>query len=560
MIYEQEIQSFLATHLPENTEIKLETPPNQTFGDFAFPCFALAKGMKKSPQLIAHDLAAKLQGSLPSFLEKTLPNGPYVNFFLNKKTLSPVILKTIQEKKEKYGASSQNQTLMIEFSSPNTNKPLHLGHIRNISLGDSISRIFSFLGNHVIKTCLINDRGIHICKSMLAYKKWGHNKLPDKKSDFFVGEFYVLFAQKAKEHPEIEEEAQEMLRLWEAGDKETVALWKKMNQWVYDGFEKTYARLNVTFDKYYYESDIYLFGKEIVHDGLKKGVFVEKEGAIVAALEDIGLPNKVLIRSDGTSLYVTQDIYLAWKKFQDYPLDRSIYVVASEQTLHFQQLFATLKKLEYTWASGCYHLSYGMVLLPEGKMKSREGTVVDADALMDDLFSLAKEEIHKRHQDISSHELEKRSRQVSLAALKFHMLKIDAVKDLVYNPKEAISFEGETGPYVQYTHARICSILRKAVSIPEHITPHYSPQEAAIISQLEKFPAVVLHAAEQYKPSQICRYLLDLSQAVNSYYHEVPILQASEDERNARLYMISSIRIVLENGLRLLGIEAPSEM
>src|SRR3989344_881795 len=368
-----------------------------------------------------------------SLLDKVAPNGPYINFYLNKKNLSTSVLHKIQQQKENYGQQSFGEKIMIEFSSPNTNKPLHLGHVRNISLGDSISRILSFLGNDVIKGCLVNDRGIHICKSMLAYKKWGHNKNPDKKSDFFVGDFYVLFAKKATEHPELEQEAQEMLRLWEKGDKEVVALWKKMNEWVYAGFEETYAKLAVSFDKYYYESAIYLFGKEIAQEGLKKEIFFDKDGAIVAPLQEFGLPDKVLVRSDGTTIYITQDLYLALKKFEDYKLNRSIYVVGSEQNLHFQQLFAILKKLGHKFADGCYHLSYGMVNLPEGKMKSREGTVV----------------------------LQQRGKQVGIAALKFHMLKIDAAKDMVYNPKESISFEGETGPYVQYTHARISSILRK---------------------------------------------------------------------------------------------------
>ena len=561
MDYETAILSLLKKHVNEESELKLEVPPNSEFGDFAFPCFGLSKVQKKSPQLIAHDLAAKLNGMDPSLLEKVTAQGPYVNFFLNKKQLSTTVLNKIAEQKENYGKQKEKKKIMIEFSSPNTNKPLHLGHVRNISLGDSISRIFSFLGNDVIKACLINDRGIHICKSMLAYKKWGHNKNPDKKSDFFVGDFYVLFAKKATEHPELEQEAQEMLRLWEKGDKEIVTLWKKMNAWVYEGFEETYAKLNISFDRYYYESDIYLFGKEIAQEGLKKEIFFDKEGAIVAPLQDAGLPDKVLVRSDGTTIYMTQDLFLAQKKFEEEKLDRSIYVVGSEQNLHFQQLFAILKKLGCRWADGCYHLSYGMVNLPEGKMKSREGTVVDADALILELTTLAKKEIHKRHPEIEHTILENRSRQVGIAAVKFHMLRIDAVKDMVYNPKESINFEGETGPYVQYTHARISSILRKYGKLPEKISLScLGEKERALAALLEKFPAVIVEAASHYKPSYICRYLLDLCQELNSYYHDVPVLKAEEDVKLARLCLLSCIKIVIQNGLGLLGIEAPEEM
>ncbi|MFA6889051.1 MAG: arginine--tRNA ligase [Candidatus Woesearchaeota archaeon] len=553
------IKKILKQHISEPIEISLETPDHK-FGDVAFPCFALAKHRKKSPQLIAHDLAVKLNSVLPSDIEAVSAEGPYVNITFNKKNIALLVLTKIQTQKESYGSTQQKQKIMIEFSSPNTNKPLHLGHIRNNTLGDSIARIFTFLGNEVIKACLVNDRGIHICKSMLAYKKWGHNKNPDKKSDFFVGEFYVLFAKKATEHPELEQEAQEMLQLWEKGDKETIALWKKMNQWVYDGFEKTYAQLGITFHRYYYESEIYTFGKEIVLDGLKRGIFFEKEGAIVAPLEDVGLPNKVLMRSDGTTIYMTQDIYLAQKKFIDYPLQSSVYVVGSEQNLHFQQLFAILNQLGYKWANSCYHLSYGMVNLPEGRMKSREGTVVDADTIINEMTTLAKEEISKRHPELSSIELQNRSRQVGLAALKFHMLRTDAAKDMVYNPKESISFEGETGPYIQYTHARICSILKKT-KLPEKLDLQgLGEKENYLITLLEKFPATIEDAAKHYKPSYITRYLLDICQEFNSYYHDVNVLNAEENIKNARLYLLNCIKIVLENGLNLLGIEAPDEM
>ncbi len=573
----QVIIAALKKLISEQIDIMLEIPPDSQMGDFAFPCFALAKIRKKSPQLIAHDLAAAVHAL--DIAEKVVAIGPYVNFFLNKKALAETILKTIAQQKDKYGMQKQKQRIMVEFCSPNTNKPLHLGHVRNIALGDSASRIFSFMGNYVIKACLINDRGVHICKSMLAYKKWGHNKNPDCKGDFFVGKYYQLFAQKAAEDPKLEEQAQELLRQWELGTEDVVELWKKMNQWVYDGFEKTYAALGVSFDKHYYESDIYTFGKELVLDGLKRGIFVKKEGAIVVLLEDVELPDKVLIRSDGTAIYMTQDLYLAQKKVHDFALDRSIYVVGSEQNMHFQQLFAILKKLGYIktmstsstlsklnyvqeWADACYHLSYGMVLLPEGKMKSREGKVVDADTIIEEMISLAKKEILKRHQELEHAVLENRARQVGLAALKFYLLKIDPVKDMVYHPEESISFEGETGPYVQYTHARIASILRKYGKDVPNIVDFtvLNEKEFHLTSLLAQFPCIVEESAVQYKPSHLCRYLLDLCQASNSYYHDVPVLKADKKVSEARLYLIAAVKQVLRNGLELLGIEAPEEM
>jgi arginyl-tRNA synthetase len=559
MDYEEAITKLLKKHLPDTIEITLEVPPDRTLGDFAFPCFPLAKVLKKSPQLIAHDLAAKLHAE--DFLEKVVSTGPYVNFFLNKKQLAVEVLHVIHKQQEKYGSAFQKQKVMVEFSSPNTNKPLHLGHMRNIALGDAVSRILAFLGNYVVKACLVNDRGIHICKSMLAYKKWGKNKSPNVKGDMFVGKYYVMFAKQVAECPELEEEVRTMLQQWEQGDEETVALWKKMNQWVYDGFEQTYKKLGISFDTYYYESDVYSYGKEVVLDGLKRDVFVKKDGAVYALLEDVKLPDKVLIRSDGTTIYMTQDLYLAQKKFQDYNLTKSIYVVGSEQDMHFKQLFAILKKLGLKQAEGCFHLSYGMVLLPEGKMKSREGTAVDADGLMAEMETLAAVEIRKR-QELSKKETERRAHHVGIAALKFHLLKIDPVKYMVYNPKESLSFEGETGPYVQYTHARIASILRKhGKELAEVDVSFLGEKGLTMARMLEQFPTVVECAGLHYKPSLLCRYLLDLCQEFNSYYHDVPVLKAENEAiKEARLYLLAGVKHVLHTGLGLLGIEALEEM
>jgi arginyl-tRNA synthetase len=452
---------------------------------------------------------------------------------------------------------------MIEYSQPNTNKPQHLGHVRNDLLGMSISNILQWVGYKVIKANLINDRGIHICKSMLAYQKWGNNQEPDVKSDHFVGKYYVMFSQKAKEDPKLEDEVKELLKKWEAGDKETLNLWKKMNEWCVKGFEQTYKDLGVDFDKVYYESQIYESGKKIVLDALEKDVFKkDKKGAIVAELEP-NLPNKVLLRSDGTSIYITQDIGLAIKKFKDYKLDKSIYVVGSSQNLYFKQLFAVLDLLGYQGIEKCYHLSYGMVYLPEGKMKSREGIVVDADDLIKEVKDLAIEELKKRYKEITADELGKRAEQIGMGALKFMLLKQNPEKDMLYNPKESISFEGETGPYLQYSHARICSILRKHdadITKDVDFSLFKEKVELNLINQLFLFKEIVSQAAEQYKPSLIARYLLDLTQLFNEFYHSCPVLKAGENLKKSRLLLINKTKEIIKEGLSLFGIESPEKM
>ena len=366
-----------------------------------------------------------------------------------------------------------------------------------------------------------------------------------------------------KENPEIEEEAKEMLRKWEAGDKETVALWKKMSRWANDGFSETYKTLGIKFDRLYYESEIYKFGKDIIMDGLKKGKFIEEDGAIVADLEEYKLPKKVLIRSDGTSIYMTQDIYLAKRKFDEYKIDSSVYVVGSEQNLHFLQLFKILEILGFEFAKKCHHLSYGMVYLPSGKMKSREGTVVDADDIVAELKELAMKEINARYKDIGKAEAEERAGKIGLGALKFFLLRMDPAKDMTFNPEESISFEGETGPYVQYTYARCSSILRKYnMEIPEDIDfSLYSEAEISIIKHLASYPNIVSEASCAFKPSLICRFLLDLCQMFNEYYHNTPVLKAeSEKIVKARVLLVASVREILNSGLALLGIEVLEEM
>jgi len=558
MPFRKEIVKLIAKHgklTAEAIDGILEVPPNLDMGDYAFPCFFLAKERKESPLKIAKELASEIKPS--KSISKIEAKGPYLNFFIDKPGFAKFVLTEEPEFTKRKG------TIMIEYSQPNTNKPQHLGHVRNDLLGMTISVLLQKLGYKVIKVNTINDRGIHICKSMLAYQKWGNNKEPDKKSDHFVGDFYVMFAQKAKENPELEKEALELLNKWEVGDKETIAVWKKMNKWALDGFEQTYKDLGVKFDKVYYESEIYKAGKKIILDALNKGIFEKDEtGAVIAKLEP-DLPNKVLLRTDGTSLYITQDIALAIQKFTDYKLDKSIYVVGSEQDLYFKQLFKVLDLLGYKGVEKCYHLSYGMVYLPSGKMKSREGTVVDADDLIKEVKDLARAELLKRYKDLTEDELNKRAEQIGLGALKFMMLKTDPKKDMLFNPEESISFEGETGPYLQYTHARICSILAKedgTIKSKVDFSLLNEKVEQNLINQLFLFQETVEEAAEQYKPSLVARYLLELTQTFNEFYHKCPVIQAEQNLKEARLLLIDRTRQVIKEGLLLLGIESPERM
>ena len=549
-----------------SVEVPIEIPPDASMGDYAVPCFPLAKELKKAPPQIARNLVKEISEGLDAKLfEKVVAIGPYVNFFTNKVTQVKGILETLHKQKDAYGKTRLGKKIMIEFSSPNTNKPLHLGHIRNILLGESVSRIHTFAGNTVTRSCVVNDRGVHICKSMLAYMKKGEGATPksaDMKGDFFVGKWYIEFSKMLETDAGLEEEVHELLRKWEKGDKAVVSLWKKMNKWVYEGFDETYAQLGIAFDKTYYESTLYKEGRDIVMKGLDDGVFVKDEGAVVVDLEDKKMGKKVLIRSDGTTLYMTQDINLAVKKFKDFKLDSSVYVVGSEQELHFRQLFAILGLLGYTWASGCKHLSYGMVYLPEGKMKSREGKVVDADDLIREMVELAAYQIKLRHKDISETELQERSFKVGMAALKFFILRTDLHKDMHYDPKESISFEGETGPYVQYTYARIQSVLRKFDrKVMEKVDyALFDASEVAIVKHIGRFSDIVVDAASHYKPSLICRWLLELCQMYNEFYHANPVLQEKEDLKMARLLLSRDVAIVVKQGLALLGIDVVDVM
>ncbi len=558
MDFEKEIAILLKKKV--KGEVVLEVPPDPSLGDYAFPCFGLAKEFKKNPQQIAQELAKELKAE---FLEKVEAKGSYVNFFVNKISLIESTLNMVLKEKQDYGKKNEGRKIVIEYPSPNTNKPLHLGHVRNILLGSTISRMLRFHENKVFQVNLNNDRGIHICKSMLAYQKWGKGKQPDKKTDHFVGDWYVRFTKELQNNPGLEKEAQEMLRKWEDGDNETRVLWKKMNSWALQGFNETYKKFNLKFDKEYFESEIYENGKKLVLDGLKNGLFEKDEtGAVVADLEKEGMDKKVLLRSDGTSIYMTQDLYLAQLKYKDFKMDKSVYVVASEQNYHFKVLFTLLKKLKMPAAEKCYHLSYGMVYLPEGKMKSREGNVVDADDLVEEIIELAENEIKKRWPELKKSEVEKRAKAIGMAALKFHLLKFDPASDITFNPAESISFEGETGPYVQYCIARINSIFRKHGKDVKKVDFSLlnAPEEFKITKLLHEFPKIVNDAAEQYKLHFITHYLTDLSKAFSNYYEHYPVLKADPKIRDARLLLLKAVKEVLALGLGLLDIIILEEM
>jgi len=541
----------------------LEVPPNPELGDFAFPCFSLSKMFRKSPAVIAGELAGVISAELPSgIVERVSANGPYLNFYLNKQKVGERIVSAILEKGSLYGTGApKSEKVMVEYPAPNTNKPLHLGHVRNMLLGNSICSIMGFAGFTVVPVDLVNDRGIHICKSMLAYKKWGNGKEPDKKSDHFVGDYYVLFSKEAAKDEALEGEALKMLVKWERNDLEVSKLWAKMRKWALDGFKETYAKFGVSHKKSYYESEIYQEGKLLVMDGLKKGVFEKDEkGAVIVDLEKEGLGKKVLLRDDGTSIYITQDLYLAKAKFDEFRMDRSVYVVGNEQAYHFKVLFSVLKKLGLPFADKCYHLSYGMISLPEGRMKSREGTVVDADDLVDEMEEVARLEIEKRHK-LSAAALKTRSKAIGMGAIKFFILKYDPMKDFVYTPEESISFDGETGPYVQYAHARICSIFKQVEKwkAPKKLVYSHS-KEHALVTLLARYPDVVAEAAEKYNPALVARYSLELAQTFSSFYVDCPVLKAEKDVKDSRLALCHATRVVLQSSLALLGIDAPEAM
>lgn len=555
--------------LPKDFSIDLEIPPQPEMGDLAVGCFEMAKSLKQSPIKIAEDLTQKVQSD--EIIEKTENVGPYFNLFLKKEIWFKTVCQEILEKKEKFGDSNfgKNKKILIEYSAPNTNKPQHLGHLRNNFLGMAISNLFSVLGFQVIRVNLINDRGIHICKSMLAYQKWGENKTPETekmKGDHFVGKYYVMFEERAKEEPKLFEEAQELLKKWENRDTETLALWRKMNQWAIEGFKQTYKKIGAEFDKWYYESDTYQLGKKIILKALKKKIcYKRSDGAIEIDLTRDDLDKKVLIRADGTSVYITQDIGLAKLKYDDFKPDRSIYVVASEQEYYFKVLFTVLALFGFKWVKNLYHLSYGLVFLPEGKMKSREGKVIDADEIIAEMEKLAKGEILAREPNISPTELSNRAEKIALSALKFFFLKFTPKQKINFKPEESISFEGATGPYIQYTYARIRSIVKKSIQNQlKHKTIKLdidyrvlgNKEEIEILKQLFLFPNIIKQAALAMNPAYLANYLLQLCQKFNEFYHQHQVLKAeTQNLVQARLILIQAVAEVIKKGLNILGIQ-----
>ena len=571
-------------------KIQLQKTRKEFEGDFTLVVFPFLSLSKKKPEDTAQEIGEYLKANQPVVSAFNVVKG-----FLNLSISTDYwieLLKNI-DNTEKWGTVAATETsplVMVEYSSPNTNKPLHLGHIRNNLLGYALSNIIAANGNRVVKTNIVNDRGIHICKSMLAWQKWGEGATPDsagKKGDHLIGDYYVAFDKHYKaELAELMEkgmskeeaeaasplmaEAREMLVKWEAGDKEVRALWEKMNNWVYEGFDETYKRLGVDFDKIYYESDTYLVGKETVLEGLEKGLFYRREnGSVWADLTNEGLDEKLLLRSDGTSVYMTQDIGTAQLRFRDYPIDKMVYVVGNEQNYHFQVLSLLLDRLGFSWGKGLVHFSYGMVELPEGKMKSREGTVVDADDLMDEMINTAREtseELGGKLNDLTAEEKAEINRIIGLGALKYFMLKVDARKNMLFNPKESIDFNGNTGPFIQYTYARTRSIERKAAEAGVNVDTASAPagiseKECSIIRMLNEFPAVIRQAGTDYSPSGIANYTYDLAKEYNQFYHDYSILREENEEAKAfRILLTRNVGKVIKTAMNILGIEVPERM
>lgn len=575
--------------VPTLNLVQIQKTKREFEGNFTLVVFPLLKISKKKPEDTAHEIGERLVSTSPTINSFNVVKG-FLNLTLSNEFWCSVlntITSTVDFGYAKSGSSGK--TKMVEFSSPNTNKPLHLGHIRNNLLGFSISRILEANGHRVIKVNLVNDKGIHICKSMLAWQRFGNGETPDnsgKKGDHLVGDYYVLFDKEYKK--QIEElqgkgmseeeakvkapiiiEAQEMLRKWEAKDSEIYSLWQTMNQWVYTGFDVTYSALGIQFDKVYYESETYILGKSIVNEGLAKGEFIKRpDGSVWVDLKDDGLDEKLLLRSDGTSVYMTQDIGTAIQRFNEYRLDDHIYVVGNEQEYHFNVLKLVMSKLGYEWAEHLYHLSYGMVQLPEGKMKSREGTIVDADELIDEMISTAQEmsqELGKLN-ELSAEEASEIVRTIGLGALKYFILKVDPKKSMTFNPKESIDFNGNTGPFVQYTHARIQSVLRKAsevgIPIPQSIEPFsLGDKERELVQLVSALPGIVKQAGEMLSPALLANFVYDLSKEYNQFYHEFSILkEENEKVRQARLLISREVANAIRISMWLLGIDVPNRM
>ena len=591
------LKALYGQEVPEKM-VQMQKTKKEFEGHLTLVVFPFLKMSKKGPEQTAQEIGEYLKANDPAVAAFNVIKG-----FLNLTIASATWIELLNEIQadEQYGlmqVTDASPLVMIEYSSPNTNKPLHLGHVRNNLLGNALANIVAANGNKVVKTNIINDRGIHICKSMLAWKKYGNGETPEtsgKKGDHLVGDYYVSFDKhykaevkelmakftaqgmsgdeakaKAEAESPLMQEAREMLVKWEAGDPEVRGLWEMMNNWVYAGFDETYKKMGVSFDKIYYESNTYLEGKEKVMEGLEKGFFYKKEdGSVWADLTAEGLDHKLLLRGDGTSVYMTQDIGTAKLRFADYPINKMIYVVGNEQNYHFQVLSILLDKLGFEWGKSLVHFSYGMVELPEGKMKSREGTVVDADDLMEEMIATAKETSQElgKLDGLTQEEADDIARIVGLGALKYFILKVDARKNMTFNPKESIDFNGNTGPFIQYTYARIQSVLRKAaesgIVISEQIPAgiELSEKEEGLIQMVADFAAVVKQAGEDYSPSIIANYTYDLVKEYNQFYHDYSILrEENEAVKVFRIALSANVAKVVRLGMNLLGIEVPSRM
>ena len=591
------LKALYGQEVPEKM-VQLQKTKKEFEGHLTLVVFPFLKMSKKGPEQTAQEIGEYLKANDPAVAAFNVIKG-----FLNLTIASATWIELLNEIQadEQYGlvqVTDASPLVMIEYSSPNTNKPLHLGHVRNNLLGNALANIVAANGNKVVKTNIVNDRGIHICKSMLAWKKYGNGETPEtsgKKGDHLVGDYYVSFDKhykaevkelmakftaqgmnddeakaKAEAESPLMQEAREMLVKWEAGDPEVRGLWEMMNNWVYAGFDETYKKMGVSFDKIYYESNTYLEGKEKVMEGLEKGFFYKKEdGSVWADLTAEGLDHKLLLRGDGTSVYMTQDIGTAKLRFADYPINKMIYVVGNEQNYHFQVLSILLDKLGFEWGKSLVHFSYGMVELPEGKMKSREGTEVDADDLMEEMIATAKETSQElgKLDGLTQEEADDIARIVGLGALKYFILKVDARKNMTFNPKESIDFNGNTGPFIQYTYARIQSVLRKAaesgIVIPEQIPAgiELSEKEEGLIQMVADFAAVVKQAGEDYSPSIIANYTYDLVKEYNQFYHDYSILrEENEAVKVFRIALSANVAKVVRLGMNLLGIEVPSRM
>lgn len=591
------VKELYGQEVPEKM-VQLQKTKKEFEGNLTLVVFPFLKISRKKPDETAREIGEYIKQNCEAIADFNAVGG-FLNLVIDKKAWLGLLNEMNQN--EKFGekpVTEASPLVMIEYSSPNTNKPLHLGHVRNNLLGWSLAQIMEANGNRVVKTNIVNDRGIHICKSMLAWLKFGNGETPEtsgKKGDHLIGDYYVAFdkhyraevaelkakfvaegmdeeqaEKKAKEESPLIKEAHEMLVKWEQNDPEVRALWKKMNDWVYAGFDETYKALGVGFDKIYYESNTYLVGKKKVEEGLAKGLFFRKDdNSVWADLTNEGLDQKLLLRSDGTSVYMTQDIGTAEMRFNDFPIDKMIYVVGNEQNYHFQVLSILLDRLGFKWGKELVHFSYGMVELPNGKMKSREGTVVDADDLIAAMVADAKqtsEELGK-FKDMSEEERNEIARIVGLGALKYFILKVDARKNMLFNPEESIDFNGNTGPFIQYTYARIRSILRKAqaegISIPATLegTMPLNEKEIELIQKLNEFGAAVEQAGKDYSPSGIANYCYELTKAFNQFYHDYSILGAdTEEEKVVRLVLAQNVGKTLKNGMALLGIEVPERM